>query len=728
MRLDLVHVILAGLIVGASSSTATQAAVGGFAYVSPLPGSRYVSPGNNVAIRPGAGLDPSSVVPGLVTVTGDKSGAHAGRLRLASDGLTIVFRPDQPYALDETVRVCIASGLRTRAGRALPGLEYTFHVSGADGRTFSRAAFEAELSAPPPRERAPWWREPAPAQAASATVCDTLLPGFPPISLVNADAALPGAFFISPFSTLDTTMARLEIIDDRGHALYERQFPHEYLPTDFKVQPDGRLTFWLTNANQFYAMDSAYAIVDSFVCGNGYPTDLHELKILPDGHVLMLSYDPQPVGMDTVVAGGDPNATVLGAIVQELDENRDVVFQWRSWDWFKITDASVAPDVNLLGARIDYVHTNSIEKCANGDYVISNRHMNEVTRIDGQTGALVWRMGLHAANNQFSFPNDTRGFSHQHDARVLPNGHLTLFDNGNFLSPQFSRALEFALDEPNRVATKVWDRHHEPEAYSAFMGNVERHADGSTTIGWGGMYNSLLKTTDLKTDGSVASELLYPLQQVTYRSFRRPWRTNRFLTSVTDLDVEAPAVGVSWGRTFQVWNHWDRPVTLTCLRTADGNFGATLASGSLPVTLAPGETTLVQAVYCPTDEQPATSRLYIIQSGTSELVAQTVTLHGHIGGTVGLQPGSGPALTATARPNPLCTRTTIEYSVPRAGPVTLELFDVRGRLVERLVDGVRPAGRHSVEWRVARGGSGLYFLRLRSSGLTLVRKLVAAGS
>jgi len=60
--------------------------------------------------------------------------------------------------------------------------------------------------------------------------------------------------------------------------------------------------------------------------------------------------------------------------------------------------------------------------------------------------------------------------------------------------------------------------------------------------------------------------------------------------------------------------------------------------------------------------------------------------------------------------------------------VTLELFDVRGRLVERLVDGVRPAGRHSVEWRVARGGSGLYFLRLRSSGLTLVRKLVAAGS
>src|SRR5258706_14339435 len=95
-------------------------------------------------------------------------------------------------------------------------------------------------------------------------------------------------------------------------------------------------------------------------------------------------------------------------------------------------------------------------------------------------------MGLNCANNQFTFPNDTRGFSHQHDARILPNGHLTLFDNGNNLSPQYSRALEFALDEENLVATKVWEYRHAPDVYGGFMGNVQRHPDGSTTIGWAG--------------------------------------------------------------------------------------------------------------------------------------------------------------------------------------------------------------------------------------------------
>src|SRR6266540_4839057 len=116
-----------------------------------------------------------------------------------------------------------------------------------------------------------------------------------------------------------------------------------------------------------------------------------------------------------------------------------------------------------------------------GTLLISCRHMNEITKIDRQSGQILWRMGLNALNNMFKFPNDTRGWSHQHDARILPNGHLTLFDNGNNLSPQYSRALEFALDEQNLVATKVWDRHHEPEAYSSFMGNVElepaHHAD-----------------------------------------------------------------------------------------------------------------------------------------------------------------------------------------------------------------------------------------------------------
>ena len=70
------------------------------------------------------------------------------------------------------------------------------------------------------------------------------------------------------------------------------------------------------------------------------------------------------------------------------------------------------------------------------------------------TGAIIWRLG--GKNNQFSFINDTIGFSHQHAIRRLENGNISLFDNGNYHSPPFSRAIEYSLNENNKTATLVW--------------------------------------------------------------------------------------------------------------------------------------------------------------------------------------------------------------------------------------------------------------------------------
>jgi hypothetical protein len=725
MRLVLARPFQFTLLAFVCAAAPVTAAVSDFAYLSPVPGSRMVSPENNVAIRPGVPLEPRSVSPALVSVSGSLSGAHAGRLRLSSDGRTLVFRPDVPFTTGETVRVRLASGLRARTGTALPSLDYSFQVSVARASEMPRRPPD-ELPEPP--QPSAWWNAPEPALTA-VSLCDTLLPGFPTLSVVNASAQLPGVYFMAPFENANQSTARLQILDDRGKPLYQRQYSGPFRPVDFKVQADGRMTFWLSGREKFYAMDSAYAVVDSFVCGNGYPTDLHELKILPNGHALLMSYDPQPVDMSAVVPGGNPNAIVFGLIIQELDENRDVVFQWRSWDHFEITDGSPnSPNpVNLTGASIDYCHGNSIDDTPDGNLIISSRHMNEITKIDRQTGDIIWRMGRNAVHNQFSFPNDTRGWADQHDARIQPDGHLTLFDNGNGLSPQYSRALEFQLDETNLIATKVWEYRHTPDVFGGFMGNVQRQADGSTVIGWGGTAGTI-KSTDLHSDGSIAAEVQGPGAQVNYRMFRRPWRSNRILAEADDLDVPSPALGAEATRAIKVWNHWNQPIDITCLRTADSDFGAILASGSLPVHLAPGETTTVEVAYHPVVSAPRDSRLYIMQVGADEIVAQTVDLHGRIDATLGAPTTTGAALTASARPNPLQQRTTIEYAVPSAGHVTLDLFDVHGRRVARLVDGERPAGRNSVEWRAPSGRGGLYFYRLQAAGRTLVQKLVVIGT
>src|SRR5262249_13026822 len=154
MRLAFARVSVAVSVLVAFSAAPARGAVRDFAYLSPLPGSHHVSPGNNVAIRPGDPVEPSSVAPGLIRVVGSRSGAHAGTLRLASDGLTLVFRPDEPYALHETVRVRLGAGLRTRSGRSLAGLDYAFQVSTIDPRTLPRLPLERD---PGPPSAGAWW-------------------------------------------------------------------------------------------------------------------------------------------------------------------------------------------------------------------------------------------------------------------------------------------------------------------------------------------------------------------------------------------------------------------------------------------------------------------------------------------------------------------------------------------------------------------------------------------
>jgi hypothetical protein len=55
--------------------------------------------------------------------------------------------------------------------------------------------------------------------------------------------------------------------------------------------------------------------------------------------------------------------------------------------------------------------------------------------------------------------------------------------------------------------------------------------------------------------------------------------------------------------------------------------------------------------------------------------------------------------------------------------VTLSIYDVNGRLVERLVEGAKPAGEHTITWEANRMASGVYFCRINAEGFTDVTKL-----
>lgn len=75
-------------------------------------------------------------------------------------------------------------------------------------------------------------------------------------------------------------------------------------------------------------------------------------------------------------------------------------------------------------------------------------------------------------------------------------------------------------------------------------------------------------------------------------------------------------------------------------------------------------------------------------------------------------------------PNPFNPTTTIRYALAEAGPVRLDVFDVLGRRVAVLVDGVVPVGTHEVVFDARRLPSGLYLYRLQAGERIETRRML----
>lgn len=365
------------------------------------------------------------------------------------------------------------------------------------------------------------------AQAASPFVtapADLPLPTVTTPANDTADGYLfMAAYPWAPQNHLDMAPYLL-ILDNQGQPVYWKNLDRGFTITDFKKQPNGWLTYYDQSLDYFIALDNTYHEVTTIHAVDYPNADLHDLQILPNGHFLFMVYANRT--MDLTSYGGLPNATVLELVIQELDENQNLVFEWKSLDpgHFAIADTYIPMDT----AIVDYVHGNAVELDTDGNLLLSSRHLQEITKINRTTGNIIWRMG--GKNNQFIFVNDPNdGFHWQHDIRRLPNGDVTLFDNRTDETPVYSRAVEYQLDENNHTATLVWQYRNPLDTLGAYMGDVQRLPNGNTLIGWGsgnGDYLNLpsfANLTEVKPDGSKALELSLPQQYVSYRAFRFVW-------------------------------------------------------------------------------------------------------------------------------------------------------------------------------------------------------------
>ena len=292
----------------------------------------------------------------------------------------------------------------------------------------------------------------------------------------------------------------------------------------------------------WYLQDEDFIDVDTFQMGNGYLADNHDFQIMPNGHALMLCYDSQIIDMSQIVEGGHPAANVTGAVIQELDVQKNVIFQWRSWDHIPITDTYQ----DLTQARFGYIHVNSIELDeTDGNIILCCRETSEVIKVSRVTGEVMWRMG--AENNDFTFINEheenaPRYFKVPHDVRRHANGHLTMFDNGADEKDQertYSRAVEYDLDEENKTATMVWEYRNDPDILALTGGDCIRLANGNTIIRWGGAAKAgeAPAMTEADPNGELVYEIWPAQEDVTGGFTRFVWPLEDQSTTVTRYEL-----------------------------------------------------------------------------------------------------------------------------------------------------------------------------------------------
>lgn len=700
-----------------------------FQYISPVPSSKLNSAGTNIIIRYRNAFDKSILNNNSVLyVSGSKSGHHSGKLFLAEKGKTLIFNPEKSFADGENITVRLTGNLQTISGEEIPMLQFSFETSKVNlnrETAYNPAKYykllnpDFDIAGSQYSQKINSLKE-EPNLQTHTIQKDSLPNDFPKITVSSIHDPAPGNIFFTPYENSNKVLSYLIITDNYGIPVFYKKMP--YNTYDFNKQTTGVLTYYAVGPNQHYVMDSSYNVIDSLHMQNGYTTDVHDLTILENGHALLMCNDDQNVAMDSVVTGGNPNAIVVGLVIQELDKNKNVVFQWRSWDHFKITDATY--DISLTNLVIDYVHCNSIIMDSDGNIIISCRNMDEVTKINRETGDIIWRMGgKYCKNNEFTFINDSIGFSHQHDVKELPNGNLTIFDNGNLHDPPYSRAIEYKIDEKNMTATLVWEYKNDPSTFSRAMGSVQRLDNQNTIIGWG--WTSIPPAiNEVKSDGSPALYMSFPSTFMNYRAYKYPWETSLFITKPDSLSFGYVPIGDSLVKSIIIKNNSDNEIKINGLLNRDSSYQV---NNSLPVSIAANDSAVIQVKFKPGTGIYHPDDLYLQWNKNDERIARIVKLSGSTDSIyTDLQNEQNQLKFSLAQsyPNPFNPSTNISFTIPEEGNVTIKVYDILGCEIRNLINSNLKPGNYNIDFYAEDLPSGVYLYNLRINNYNETKKML----
>jgi hypothetical protein len=440
-----------------------------------------------------------------ISVVGQRSGDHSGHLHDYSQGDGASYLPDTPFDAGERVVVHAVIGASSSKGA-------------------KRIAFGFRVDTPYSTATVPAFPNP-PAAPADYQSFDTL-PGVqaPLLSVTVADRDPTAGDILTTNGPGPGQYGPL-IYTPRGRLVWFDHLPEGKTAENLSVQDyEGRpaLTFWQGKVlslgfgqGEDVVMDSNYRTLARIPGGNGLQADLHDFQIAP--HDISYTTAFNAIRCDLSPVGGARDGEILDTAVQEIDMRTGLIrWEWHSLDHVGASESETP--AQAFATPWDWFHINSIDLEPDGNIFISARSTWASYQLEGGTGNILWRLGGTKSSFKMGPGTET---AWQHDGRILPDGEVTLFDDGsNPPIHQQSRGLRIALDLKTREAhLSSAYTHPDPSLLSPSQGNMQTLADGNAVVGYGGVP----AISEFGQGGSLLLDAHLPFDMSFYRAFRFPW-------------------------------------------------------------------------------------------------------------------------------------------------------------------------------------------------------------
>lgn len=259
-----------------------------------------------------------------------------------------------------------------------------------------------------------------------------------------------------------------------------------------------------------------------------------------------------------IYALGLQHGWVIDSVFQEVNiTTGELIFEWRASEYFTIEDTLSSAQKDGAGSSpeqaLDFFHINSVDKDADGNYLVSAANMHTVLCISSKDGSLLWQLGGEETAFRELSGGAATSFSRSSDVKWHNDSTITLFDSND--GWKSSRGLMLEVNSTGKTATLLHEYRAPAGIRSRSDGSMQLLSNGNVLVGWG----DIPAFTEYSVDGEVlcdthtAPVAFAKLGWVrSYRTYKFPWVGNPQTKPDVAVRPDEDAVYVSWNGATEV--------------------------------------------------------------------------------------------------------------------------------------------------------------------------------